>query len=182
VAACDWDKQVKPCLPHLTPQVAALVELQWLAAMRPSEVVAITRGEIDRQSVPGVWLYRPSKHKTEHRGHELVKVFGPRAQAVLAPWMLAAPDDDSPIFRGNRKRGRYSVDGYNRAITRACVAAGVVRWTAYSLRHSARLRITQEFNLDYARACLGHKSVVMSGKYATAIDIKAAAEVARKIG
>ncbi len=182
VAACDWESQVKPCLPHLTPQVAALVELQWLAAMRPSEVVAITRGEIDRQSVPGVWLYRPSKHKTEHRGHELVKVLGPRSQTILAPWLLAAPDDKSPIFRGQRKRGRYTVDGYNRAITRACVAADVVRWTAYSLRHAAKLHVTQTHGLDAARAMLGHSSMTMTAKYSSAIDLKTAAEVARQIG
>lgn len=35
----------------------------------------------------GVWRYRPRKHKTEHRGRERVVLLGPRAQAVIAPFL-----------------------------------------------------------------------------------------------
>ena len=46
-------------------------------------------GEIDRTG--DVWLYRPAKHKTQHHGHTREVPIGPKAQAVLAPFLKADP-------------------------------------------------------------------------------------------
>jgi len=54
--------------------------------MRSGEV-AIMRGRDLNTTGPDVWQYRPAHHKTEHHGHDRVIDLGPRAQAVLRPWI-----------------------------------------------------------------------------------------------
>jgi integrase len=83
---------VEATLPHMRPQVAAMVKLQLLTGMRPGEVV-VMRG-MDLEMTGKVWTYRPGsdqglhgKHKTAHRGQSRVILIGPRAQEVLRPWL-----------------------------------------------------------------------------------------------
>lgn len=78
-------------LPHLSPQVAAMVRLQLLTAARLGEVAAIRPRDLDR-SDSETWVYRPESHKTQHHGRERVIVLGPRARAVLGPWLGREPD------------------------------------------------------------------------------------------
>jgi len=70
---------------HVLPQVWAMVELQRLAGMRPGEVCTMRTCDIDTSGK--VWVYTPQKHKNAHRGHERHVYLGPRAQAVLKPWL-----------------------------------------------------------------------------------------------
>jgi integrase len=86
------EQVVEATLPHMRPQVATMVQLQLLTGMRPGEVVVL-RG-MDLETTGAVWTYRPGsdtgphgKHKTAHRGQERVIYIGPRAQAVLRPWL-----------------------------------------------------------------------------------------------
>ena len=83
---------VEATVPHMRPQVAAMVQLQLLTGMRPGEVV-VMRG-MDLEMTGKVWAYRPGsdqglhgKHKTAHRGQDRVILIGPRAQEVLRPWL-----------------------------------------------------------------------------------------------
>ena len=47
--------------------------------------------DIDRSDE--IWTYQPGQHKTAHLDHERIIDLGPRAQAVLAPFLLGrAPD------------------------------------------------------------------------------------------
>src|SRR5690606_25462094 len=39
-----------------------------------------------------VWLYIPAEHKTEHHGKARTILIGPRAQAVLRPYLLRPPE------------------------------------------------------------------------------------------
>lgn len=80
---------VEVVLPHVARQVAAMIELQWLTGMRPQEVVQMRMAEIDRGD--RVWLYRPREHKVEHHGMERVIPVGPKAQAVLVPFLSLDP-------------------------------------------------------------------------------------------
>jgi site-specific recombinase XerD len=43
-------------------------------------------GDLDRGN-PGCWVFRPREHKTEHHGHDRLILIGPRAQAVLRPFL-----------------------------------------------------------------------------------------------
>lgn len=73
-------------LPHLSPQVAAMVGLQRLTAARPGEICTVCLRDVDR-SDDACWVYRPVSHKTEHHGKERVIPIGPRAGEVLRPWL-----------------------------------------------------------------------------------------------
>jgi integrase len=93
------DATVERTLPRLSPTVAAMVRIQRLTGMRPQEVVLMRAGEIDR-SDPALWVYRPSRHKNEHRGKERVIYLGPQAQALLAPFLGFGAGE--PVFSPRR--------------------------------------------------------------------------------
>lgn len=80
--------------PHVSRQIWGLIQLQSLSGMRPGEAI-IMRG-LDLDTAGAIWLYRPEYHKTQHRGHDRVIELGPRAQAVLKPFLK--PDLDAYLF------------------------------------------------------------------------------------
>lgn len=84
------DRLVNLTLPHLPEIVADMVRFQRLTGARPGEVCSICPCDIDRTGE--VWVYTPDEHKTEH--HEKCRrVFiGPKAQAVLAGYLLRSID------------------------------------------------------------------------------------------
>src|SRR5262249_30658156 len=84
------DERVDAVRPHVSRQVWAMVELQRLTGMRSGEVVIMRTGDVDRSGE--VWVYTPAAHKSAHRGKERPIYLGPRAQAVLRPWLRADPD------------------------------------------------------------------------------------------
>jgi integrase len=88
------DEVIEATLPYLSPQVAAMVRLQRLTGMRPSEVVSMRGEEIDMAGE--VWLYQPEKHKNAWRGAERTIPLGPKAQEILKPF-LGRPAS-SPLF------------------------------------------------------------------------------------
>lgn len=89
------EADVAAILPHLSSQVATMVQLQWLTGMRPGEVCAMRVGDIDLKGEKLgdvlVWVYRPEHHKTEHHGRERTIPLGPRCQALLKPFLKADP-------------------------------------------------------------------------------------------
>lgn len=76
--------------PFVSRQVWALVQLQLLTAARAGELVGLRPGDIARGG--RIWTCTPSAHKTAHHGHARVIYFGPRAQAVLQPFLLRPED------------------------------------------------------------------------------------------
>jgi len=83
---------VQRTLPHLSDVVRAMVQVQRLAGMRPQEVVGMKATDLDMTGP--VWEYRPYRHKTEHLDKERIIFLGPRAQALLRPFLsleLARP-------------------------------------------------------------------------------------------
>lgn len=69
----------------VAPQVWAMIELQRYSGMRPGEVTTMRTCDIDTSGK--VWVYSPQSHKTSWRGHSRKIYLGPRAQAVLKPWL-----------------------------------------------------------------------------------------------
>jgi integrase len=114
------DKPVEATLPHLRPQVAAMVRLQRLTGMRPGEVV-ILRG-LDLEMTGKVWVYRPGSdqgrhgaHKTAYRGQDRTVLIGPKGQEVLRPWLrlqlgdyLFQPREAMAAYRAEQRRNRKS--------------------------------------------------------------------------
>lgn len=83
-------EEVDAVLPHLGPQVAAIVEVLWLTGARCGEIVQLARRHVDMTGT--VWLFRPPQHKNRHRGKDRVIPIGPAAQAVLHRFVRLAPD------------------------------------------------------------------------------------------
>jgi integrase len=76
---------------------------------------------------------------------------------------------------------RYKPRAYAHAVRRACERAGVNPWHPHRLRHAAGTRFRREFNIDVARALLGHRTLRVTDTYAE-IDAAKAVEVMAKIG
>lgn len=88
------DEHVDATLSYLSPPVAAMVALQRRTGCRPGEVVTLRPCDVTRR-LDGLWTYRPSRFKTEHHEDaERVIMLGPKAQAVLRPWL----DRDSEAY------------------------------------------------------------------------------------
>ncbi len=77
------DETVIRTLPYLPPTVAAMVQVQRLAAMRPNEVCRMKVGDLDRSGE--IWIYRPEKHKGTWRGHGKSVPLGPPEQRIIGP-------------------------------------------------------------------------------------------------
>ncbi len=147
------DAFVDAVVPHVSPVVAAMIELQRLTGMRSGEVIAMRAVNITMNG--HVWVYTPPEHKTAWRRHERRIYLGPKAQAILKPYLttdlgacLFSPADSVawrnqarhakrvvPINHGNRpgtnrkqsprKRARsaYDANSYRRAISYGIAAA-----------------------------------------------------------
>jgi integrase len=149
------DELVEATLPHMPVVAADMVRLQRLTGARPGEVCQLRPCDVDRSGE--VWTYRPQSHKTEHFGRDRIIFIGPKAQAVLLPYLLR--DAQSHCFspaeseqkrmieirakrktrvqpsQWNRRKAKptrkaktaYTANSYARAITRGIEKANKVR-------------------------------------------------------
>jgi len=198
------DEHIRAILPHLPPPVAALVQLQLLTGTRPQEVMGLR--PCDLTEGDGVWYYAPTVHKTEHLDREKCIVLGPKAMAVLLPFLDRDPQAycfrpaESVAWRIERCRKRprtpgqvavdpekyvnakYTRHSYRLAVQRACRKANVPVWSPRQLRHTRASQIRHEFGtIEAARAVLGHTDTRVTEMYAER-DLRLAADVMRKIG
>lgn len=79
------DAVVDAVRPFVSRQVWAMIELQRLAGMRPSEVCLMRT--IDINTTGAIWEYTPERHKTEHHDRDRIVPLGPSAQEILKPWL-----------------------------------------------------------------------------------------------
>jgi integrase len=142
---------VQQTIPHLLPPVQAMVQLQLLTGMRPGECCIMRACDIE--SCGDVWLYRPHSHKTAYRGKERIIALGPRAQAIVKPFLtlnisgyLFSPRRALEQYRReqrakrkskvqpsqqNRRRRKprkqpgehYTTASYDRAVAHGCLVA-----------------------------------------------------------
>ena len=147
------EHHVRAVLPHCSPVVAAMIELQLLTGMRSGSLVAMRPEDLDCWGE--VWVYEPQRHKTAHRGKEQYLCLGPRCQGILIPFLdrpLARPcfspreaeewrrarlaqARTTPANVGNRagtnRRGNpawrpgeaYTTSSYGKAVRRAIISA-----------------------------------------------------------
>ncbi|MFO0889899.1 MAG: site-specific integrase [Isosphaeraceae bacterium] len=183
------DGDVEAILPYCVSPVRAMIELQHATGMRPNEVVQVRTCDINRSGE--VWTFRPAWSKVEHYGIERIVYLGPKAQAILAPFLR--PDDPTgccfrpPVAKKPSSRAvrplkdHYTVIGYRAAIERACRKAGIDPWTPNRLRHAAASRIASEVSITAAMELLGHRNVATTQRY-VARDHKAARDAMAKLG
>jgi integrase len=98
------DSGIEAILPYLAPIVADMVRVQRLIGARPTEICVMRPRDVDRSG--DVWSYRPAAHKNSWRGKPRTIFIGPRAQAILLPYLLRADDAYifSPIESEQRRR------------------------------------------------------------------------------
>ena len=84
------DAHVDAVLPFVSAQVRAIVELMRLSGARCVEVVQLRPADVDTAREP--WVFTPRKHKTEHHDKTRMIAFGPKARAILGPWLLRPAD------------------------------------------------------------------------------------------
>jgi integrase len=115
------DATVDATLPHLSPTVRAMVEPQRLTGMRPGEVCMMRSCDVNTEG--RIWEYRPSSHKTEHHERERVVFIGPKAQAVLKPFLsrdlqafLFSPERSAQEHLDLRREARITPDGQGNGV------------------------------------------------------------------
>jgi integrase len=79
------DEHVAAILPHVARQVVAMIQPQQLTGMRPGEVTIMRPCDVERTG--NVWVYRPMRHKTQHRGYAREVFLDPKAQRILEAWL-----------------------------------------------------------------------------------------------
>jgi integrase len=204
------DEIVAATLPELPAVVADLIRFQRLVGCRPGEARRLRPCDIDTASLPerqGVWLWTPYRYKTKWRKKHLPRVIaiGPKAQAILVPWLARlarSPESHvfSPRFSTRRatggpkratgdtplvrvKQGRvndcYSSDTLNQAIERGCARAKVKKWTANQLRHNKLTEVRANVSVDAAQAIGGHANINQTEHYAQVQLVKAIDAAAR---
>ncbi len=106
------EAHVKAVLPYLTPQVRAMVRVQDLTGMRPQEIRNLRLCDLEMSS--DIWVYTPYTHKTEHYGHVRRVAIGPKAKAILGPFLrpetperyVFSPREAVEAVRAERRRRR----------------------------------------------------------------------------
>lgn len=204
-------EHVRATAKHLPPQLRAVIRIQVATGARPSEVLTMTPGEIDRSGPE--WIYRPTKHKNTNKGKSrAIPLLGDAKEAVID---FLNRDPDSYLFspreavawhnaqkRAARKtkvqpsqrdrskpdatklpRDHYDKYSYRRAVERACTKAGVPYWHPYQLRHLAGTLVREALGPEAAQALLGHSNIRMTEHYAKISERKAieAAKAAPKL-
>lgn len=103
---CVPDKIVETTLPSLPEIVADMVQLQRLTGARPGEICSLRPRDLDCSS--DVWVYTPSEHKTEHHEKNRAIAIGPKAQALLKPYLQRKPEAFcfSPAESEQRRRDK----------------------------------------------------------------------------
>ncbi len=201
------EESIRAILPHLSPQVAAMIQLQHLCGARPQEVVTIRPDEVDTSG--DVWLYHPRHHKMEHFDRRKVIMLGPKAQEILRPWLerdagsycFVPAETSAWHYRRSRRKScsdapteqiepkvlklqpgvKYTRHSYRVAVQRACKRAGITPWSPRQLRHTRATAIRKTFGLEAAKAVLGHADTKITEIYA-ARDLELAMRIMREIG
>jgi integrase len=171
------DPILERVLAHLDPEwLRDVARLQRLTGMRPMEVLAMRPCDLDRSASVWVYTVHPDWFKVAHKKIKRHVAIGPKGQAILGPYLSAAPGADWYVFRSKRnaKHNRpYRRDGYRDRVVLACDCAGVPRFTPNALRHAGLTEARAKGGLDVAQALGGHTNATMTERYAKVLPEKA---------
>lgn len=196
------DVHVEATLPELSPLIRDMVNLQRIIGARSSSLCRAKAEQFDRTDA--IWLWRP-RHKTESLGKDLVIAIGPKAQAILRPYLSRAEGflfDPRTQRRNPRYGKRYTSQSYRQAVQRAIRRANAKRakqraemqtdeekkalpdiplWSPHQLRHARGKAVRAKHGLEASKAALGHETLAMAELYSER-DIELAKQIAREMG
>lgn len=147
-----------------------VLQLVKLTGARPSEILALTNGEVFLDDNPRI---EPLQHKTAHFGHRrVIPLTKPAARIIRKHWRPILPKDR--LFPSNSKHGHYTRGCLRMALRRACIRAGVPPFSPYAVRHAVARWVRERRGLDAAQSLLGHASARTTEIYAplTAGDLR----------
>lgn len=205
-------------LRELRPHYAAIARLQYYCGARPGEVCRMKGKEINRQGIArikgrqvfvgeGVWVFQPERSKTG----KVVYILGPRAQAVLKPFLR--DDQDEYLFSARECKAAYSAERrarrktpvqpyqihrakknplrapgphitpttYAHQVQFAAARAGANHWHPHQLRHSFLTKVDRIAGIQTASNAVGHKSADTTLIYVET-NLKDAADLLSKHG
>ena len=81
------DDVVRRTLPFMPPTLRAMVQLQRILGMRPSEIFKMRVGDIDTTRGNGLWYYVPGSYKTARYVGKIVFPLGKPEQELIAPYL-----------------------------------------------------------------------------------------------
>jgi integrase len=83
------DDVVRRTLPFMPPTLRAMVQLQRILGMRPSEIAKMRVGDIDTTRGNGLWYYVPGSCKTARYVGKIVFPLGKPEQELIAPYLVS---------------------------------------------------------------------------------------------
>ncbi|TWU34924.1 tyrosine-type recombinase/integrase [Novipirellula artificiosorum] len=147
------DSIIDATLKHLPKVVADMVRIQRLTSARPGEVCSMAPVDID--SSGDVWIYRPSEHKTEHFEKDRVIAIGPRAIAILTPYMDRSDDEFCFSPRESERRRREAATKRRKTSPKAGNRPGTNR-VASPKRKASNRYVTDSYRRAIHRVCDNH--------------------------
>ena len=95
--------------------VATIVQVQRMTGYRPSEILKMRAGDIERNREAGLWHYVLDKHKTErHTGEEKIIPLSKPAQDLLAPYLTDKTAEQAVFSPAQAMRERAKEKRANR--------------------------------------------------------------------
>jgi len=152
---------VKRTLPYMTKKFQDIIRIIEFSGARRSEITKLRHDDIVDIG-ENCLVCHPEHHKTAHKGKLRQIVFGPRATALLRPYLdlpsseYVFPPDEQKLHGGNYSKDRINVV-VKRAIERGRKSGlGIPHWTPNQLRHACGTRVRKKFGGEAARIILGH--------------------------
>ena len=109
------DYVIARTLPFLPPVIAAIVQIQRMTGCRPSEILKMRVGDIERNRESGLWHYIIDKHKTErHTGREKIIPLSKPIQELLAPYLVGKTAEQAVFSPAQAMKERYAEKRANR--------------------------------------------------------------------
>jgi integrase len=202
------DAFVDAVRPYVSCQIWAMIELQRLTGMRSAEICSMGTCDLDTSGRVWAYTPRSHKTEHHDRervvdlGPRAVEILKPWLRLNVEEFRFQPPEAMREYHEARRaarktkvqpsqarprrvKRpqkapgARYAPSSYRRAVADACKRAGVPTWHPHQLRHTLGTSLRREFDLDVARACLGHASATITGTYAELDRQKAMAAMER---
>jgi len=104
------DETFHRTLEHAPEIVRDMMMVQRYTAARPGEICSLNPADIDTSD--DVWVYWPSNHKNKWRGMKRCIAIGPKAQAILKPYLDRDPELPcfSPRESEERRRAKLHAE------------------------------------------------------------------------
>jgi len=103
------DAVVIRTLPYMPPTLRAMVKLQRILGMRPSEIIKMRVGDIDRSKNNGLWYYVPGSYKTARYVGKIVFPLGKPEQDLIAPYLIGKTSE-SAVFSPRTAQAERNIE------------------------------------------------------------------------